>query len=187
MWRARLSKTWDWLRSRRLVGEDEHHLFFSEFVESGKPERRYVEYKDRNITHSSDRMPIEWWSWLHNRRDVVPTTLELAASETARHRLAERVAVLEAEDERERLRQMSGLSQAAGGGTGEAAVQEEVQAKRRRKVLLRLHNAATSAVPNGGGGVSPDGQKGQTGSTEAVDDFEPESWTPSSSSKRRSG
>lgn len=140
-------------------------MFFTEFVEKGKPERRYVEYKDNNITHSSDRMAIEWWSWLHNRRETVPTNAEIAASARALQKLAERVAVLEAEDERQRLRQQnmnvhrtgndgdqySGpnadaaaavLMGGSSGRTDASANQEEVGARRRRKALERLKNAS---------------------------------------------
>lgn len=141
-------------------------MFFAEFVEKGKPERRYVEYKDNNLTHSSDRMAIEWWSWLHNRRETVPTNEEVAASARALQKLAERVAVLEAEDERQRLRQQnmnvyrtgneddqhSGPSADAaaavlmGGSSGRTdaskANEEEVGARRRRKALEHLKKAS---------------------------------------------
>lgn len=139
MWRSRLSRTWDWLRSRKLVGEDEHHFFYTEFISADKPERRYVEYKDHNITHSSDRMAIEWWSWLHNRRDDTPSREELAMSEAKQQRLAEKVAILEAEDEKQRLRQFAGGQVAQ---TAQAA-EEEVRARRRKKAMMRLTNAAS--------------------------------------------
>lgn len=157
MWRSRLSKAWDWVCSRRLVGEDEHHLFYAEFVEKGKPEKRYVEYKDNDITQASDRLPIEWWSWLHNRRDDAPSTAEIIASIRARERLASRVAVLEAEDERQRLRQMSGMTSDSNTEPNTLAPQitgtqdvinaakaagEELAARRRRKALERLQGAA---------------------------------------------
>lgn len=135
MWRTRLARTWDWIRSRRLVGEDEHHLYYSEFVAKGKSERRYVEYKDRDITQSSDRMPIEWWSWLHNRRDAEPTPDEIALSERKQQNLAERVAILEAEDEKQRLRQYAGSNQ--------YPARAERRAARRRDVLESLAKAAS--------------------------------------------
>lgn len=150
---------WDWVRSRRLVGEDENHLFYSEFVEKGKPERRYVEFKDNNILHSSDRMPIEWWSWLHNRRENVPTEEEIATSVRARESLAKRVAELEEEDERQRIRQMMAASHASNPtddttsstslGVAElnhatvTAARDELAARRRRKALERLQDAST--------------------------------------------
>lgn len=139
MWRTRLSKTWDWIRSRQLVGEDQHHFFYTEFISKGKPERRYVEFKDQNITHSSDRMSIEWWSWLHNRRDYTPSIEEIAMSELQQQTLAERVAVLEAEDERQRLRQFAGSSP---GGRAKST-EEEARARRRKKALLRLVDASS--------------------------------------------
>lgn len=139
MWRIRLSRAWDWLRSRRLVGEDEHHLYYTEFIEKGKPERRYVEYKDQNITHSSDRMPIEWWSWLHSRRDDTPSAEEIASSEARQARLAERVAILEAEDEKQRLRQFAGSVSGKEGSMTE----DEMRAKRRNNVMMQLARAAT--------------------------------------------
>lgn len=138
MWRSRLSKTWDWIRSRKLVGEDEHHFYYTEFIARDKPERRYVEYKDQNITHSSDRMPVEWWSWLHNRRDATPTIEEIAMSAAQQVSLAQKVAILEAEDEKQRLRQF------AGGSPKSKATEEEVRARRRKKAMLRLTNAAST-------------------------------------------
>lgn len=214
MSRSRLSKLLDWVRSRRLVGEDDHHLFFTEFVEKGKPERRYVEYKDNNLTHSSDRMAIEWWSWLHNRRETVPTNEEVAASAQALRKLAERVAVLEAEDERQRLRQQqnmnahheddqySGPSADAaaavlmGASSGRAdeskANEEEVGARRRRKALERLKNASAPGVGMDSAVVSTS-KSGEFSHernvneepTGAGEDFQPGSWQPSGSSRRR--
>lgn len=138
MWRTRLSKTWDWMLSRRLVGEDQRHLFFSEYISKGKPERRYVEYKDRDITNSSDRMPIEWWAWLHNRREAPPTAQEISISAEQQQILAERVAIIEAEDEKQRLRHFSGTAQEAG--------RAESRAQKRKNVLLELANSPSSAA-----------------------------------------
>lgn len=143
MWRSRSFRIWDWLRSRRLVGEDQHHFFYAEFVASDKPERRYVEYKDRDITNSSDRMTIEWWSWLHNRRDSVPSDEEIMISALKKETLAKRVAVLEAEDEKQRLRQFSGAPIPN-------VREEEAQARRRKKVLLNLSRAAGPPNVNAG-------------------------------------
>ena len=132
-----MSRTIDWLWSRRLIGEDENHRFYTEFVEKGKPEKRYVEYKDRNITHSTDRMPIEWWSWLHNRRDIPPTPEELVASEQRQRHLAQKVAILEAEDEKQRLRQFS------------APKSETIEEKRtRRQAEVRQQLTQASAMPS---------------------------------------
>eukprot|EP00177_Eucheuma_denticulatum_P000914 GFKZ01001657.1.p2 GENE.GFKZ01001657.1~~GFKZ01001657.1.p2 ORF type:complete len:196 (+),score=31.26 GFKZ01001657.1:680-1267(+) len=194
MWRARISRTWDWLRSRKLVGEDQHHLYYTEFIEKGKPERRYVEYKDNDITNASDRMHVEWWSWLHNRRDTVPSPDEIALSEMKQQQLAQRVAILEAEDEKQRLRQFAG----AGPNSTSRAKEEEGQARRRNKVMMRLAKAAApkeratsdgAIIPNtefntqqdSGEGISnPD--KDPTGSGE---DFQPGSWQPSSNWRRK--
>lgn len=172
MWRVRLSRTWDWLKSRRIVGEDEHHLFYEEFIAKGKRERRYVEYKDNNITSSSDRMSVEWWSWLHNRRDDAPTIEEVENCELARRQLKERVALLEAEDERQRLRGVVSGSGNASSNTNENPLvelvmkssmgKEEVEAKRRRKAMERLNNAAagreaSSVHPKGAIKIGSDG------------------------------
>lgn len=140
MWKSGLARTWDWILSRRLVGEDRYHLFYSEFVAKGKPEKRYVEYKDKNITHSSDRMPIEWWSWLHNRRDSIPTLEELEFSELKKEHLAEKVAILEAEDEKQRLRQFSGTKPLR------TNAEEEARARRRKNVMLELARPPQSAA-----------------------------------------
>lgn len=185
MWRTRLSRTWDWIRSRKLVGEDEHHLFYTEFIAKDKPERRYVEYKDQNLTHSSDRMPIEWWSWLHNRRDDTPTSEELAMSEMKQQHLAQKVAILEAEDEKQRLRQFAG-----GSGMNKSS-EEEVMARRRKKAMMRLTNAASPAestskesgiVQTGdkAKGYGDDGQVLNPGQDPkgSGEDFQPGSWQP---------
>lgn len=149
MWRSRLSRTIDWLWSRRLIGEDENHRFYAEFLEKGKPEKRYVEYKDQNITHSTDRMPIEWWSWLHNRRDTAPTPEELVASEQRQRHLAQKVAILEAEDEKQRLRQFS---------SPKSETMEEKKTRRQTEVRKQLTQAAampSTARPSGGLDIVP--------------------------------
>lgn len=138
MWRTRLSKVWDWLKSRRLVGEDDHHLYYSEFIQQNKPDRRYVEYKDKNILHSSDRMSVEWWAWLHNRRDTIPTDLEIKKADEKRRLLAMRVAALEAEDEKQRLRQFSGAPM--------SPLRSEAEARRRKKAMMRLSQAASPSA-----------------------------------------
>lgn len=159
-----MARAMDWVRSRRLVGEDEHHLFFSEFLGTGKPERRYVEYKDSDLTHSSDRMDVEWWAWLHNRRPTTPTAHELAQAARARAALADRVAIIQAEDERQRLRGGSSSGSSSSGGFDNVAVlvmnaddsknekKEEVELNRRKKeerrkekTLQRLQTAAAAA------------------------------------------
>lgn len=170
MWRTRFSRAWDWLRSRKLVGEDEHHLYYTEFIERGKRERRYVEYKDQNITHSSDRMPVEWWSWLHNRRNNAPSVEEIALSEVKQEQLAERVSILEAEDEKQRLRQFAGSMS----GRKESMTEEEIRAKRRKNVMVRLAKAASPASPEDGKDVvvatevesMPDGEKDEGANTQ---------------------
>ncbi|CDF33244.1 conserved hypothetical protein [Chondrus crispus] len=190
MWRTRLSRTWDWLRSRKLVGEDEHHFFYTEFIASDKPERRYVEYKDQNITHSSDRMAIEWWSWLHNRRDETPTCEELAMSEANQQRLAQKVAILEAEDEKQRLRQFAG-------GQPLQAAEEEARARRRKEAMMRLTNAASpsdaavaSGMSQGGAAVKASGEGGamnpEENPTGSGEDFQPGSWQPAATKRRGS-
>lgn len=142
MWRGRMLRAWDWLRSRRLVGEDEHHLFYSEFIARDEPERRYVEYKDRDHLSSSDRMHTEWWAWLHHRRKGTPTETELADDARRRAILATRVAQLEADDERNRLRYATGSNTMSPDGSTATAAAEEHAARRRRDVLLGLQRAA---------------------------------------------
>ncbi|KAI0564991.1 NADH ubiquinone oxidoreductase subunit NDUFA12 [Gracilaria domingensis] len=181
MWRSRLTRALDWLKSRRLVGEDEHHLFYSEFIEKGKPERRYVEYKDSNILDSSDRMAVEWWAWLHNRRDTIPSIEEIQESELRKHVLAQRVAVIEMEDEKQRLRQFSGAPRTR--STSEA------EAKRRKKVMMRLSKAASPAATDYDPGIVPvsneeymNESRTERNTAEepqgAGEDFQPGSWTP---------
>ena len=123
-------------------------MYYFEYVAKGKPERRCVEYKDRVILNSSDRMPIQWWSWLHNRRDTVPTPDEIARSELQKEILAEKVAILEAEDEKQRLRQFAGAAHDLS--------KEEKRARRRKDVILEMRNAASPhSAKNSGVAVSP--------------------------------
>lgn len=194
MWRARISRTWDWLRSRKLVGEDRYHLYYTEFIERGKPERRYVEYKDNDITAASDRMHIEWWSWLHNRRDTVPSPHEIALSEIKQQQLAQRVAILEAEDEKQRLRQFAGAAQSK----PPHATEEEAVARRRNKAMMRLARAAAPAdhapadgaiAPTAGYDASADAAEGAANPdkdpTGSGEDFQPGSWQPASDWRRK--
>lgn len=142
----------DWLRSRRQVGEDAYHRYYAEFIAKGMPERRYVEYKDGNHVHVSDRMDTEWWSWLHNRRDLPPTQEELTTKQKQQHILAQRVQAIEMEEERRRLR-MSLHNRGRHSEdpyTGSSAPDErpknaaERDVLRRRRTLLRLQQAASS-------------------------------------------
>lgn len=188
MWRARLSRTVDWLLSRRLMGEDAHHWFYTEFVARGAPERRYVLYKDRDHTHSSDRMAVEWWAWLHGRRDAVPGAEELARARGREKGLAERVKVLEAEDEKMRLRQFAG-----GAGVGEST------RTRKNKLLEIAMQRVSGAVPSGTAEKAGDrGEvvvKDQEGSGSELnpreepsgngENFQPGSWNPAPARQRR--
>lgn len=141
----------DWLRSRRQVGEDAYHRYYAEFIAKGMPERRYVEYKDGNHVHVSDRMDTEWWSWLHNRRNLPPTEEELTTKQKQQHILAQRVQAIEMEEERRRLR-MSLHNRGRDNedpSTGYNATDErpenaaERDVLRRRRTLLRLQQAAS--------------------------------------------
>eukprot|EP00186_Timspurckia_oligopyrenoides_P001161 CAMPEP_0182446088 /NCGR_PEP_ID=MMETSP1172-20130603/3984_1 /TAXON_ID=708627 /ORGANISM="Timspurckia oligopyrenoides, Strain CCMP3278" /LENGTH=146 /DNA_ID=CAMNT_0024641969 /DNA_START=233 /DNA_END=673 /DNA_ORIENTATION=+ len=51
-------------------------------------------------------LPVEWWSWLHGSRDDIPTKEELMASALKREQLKQRVAKIDAEDKKQRLRQL---------------------------------------------------------------------------------
>lgn len=150
MSRSRLWKNIvDWVWSRRQVGEDAHHRFYAEFISKGVPERRYVEYKDGNHIHASDRMDTEWWSWLHNRRSLPPTEEELATKMKQKHILEQRVQAIEMEEERRRLR-MSFHNR-----NQQNAAERDVL--RRRRTLLRLQQAASprQAGPTPGGDDPP--------------------------------
>lgn len=167
MWRNRLAAAVNWVRSRRLVGEHGRHAFYAEFVASDVPEKRSVEYKDRDICDSSTTMPTEWWAWLHNRRDDPPTADEISASEIGAERLARRVKALEEEDARQRLRQFAGAAKPKEGGS-------EVRRERVKERLLRSANDKSAAANK------PGGQQAGVEGEGTVEAFEPESWTPPS-------
>lgn len=133
----------DWLWSRRQVGEDVYHRYYAEFTGRGKPDRRYVEYKDGNHIHASDRMDTEWWSWLHHRRDVPPTQQELEGKRNQKQILAQRVQAIEVEEERRRLRSslQSQTHQNNNTRSSNGSI-DDVIAHRRRKVSMRLQQAA---------------------------------------------
>lgn len=161
-WRARLASAVNWLRSRQEVGKDGRHIFYSEYVGKGVPEKRYVEFLDGDLTDSSHGMPTEWWAWLHNRRDAPPTPEELQRSSVQAERLQQRVQRLEDDDARERLRQF-----------GAKLPQHSTAAEdaRRERVKERLMRSANENLARGGPGVLI------PSSTETTE-FEPESWTP---------
>lgn len=103
MWRTRLGRAYDWLASRRLVGSDlSGNKYYTEFQSSTSPEKRFAVYKDRHSAPHST--PVEWWSWLHGRRNDPPTLQELTRAENARAALEKKVKALEIEDEKQRLR-----------------------------------------------------------------------------------
>jgi len=160
-WRSRLSSAVNWLRSRKEVGKDGRHIFYSEYVGKGLPEKRYVEYLDGDLTDSSHGMKTEWWSWLHNRRDDPPSSDEIERSSLQAERLQQRVQILEDEDARQRLRQF-------GAKLPQTSAAEDV---RRERVKERLMRGANENLARGGPGVMI------PSSTETTE-FEPESWTP---------
>lgn len=178
MWRTRLTQAVNWLRSRRLVGEDGRHEFYSEYIGSGVPEKRYVEFKDREICDSSSGMPTEWWAWLHNRRDDPPTVAEIDASRARAEKLAQRVRALEAEDARQRLRQFAGAAPRKGDVS-------DVKRERVKERLLRSANekAAATHVPATKSDSTPGTMQKNTG--EGTEAFEPEAWTPPTTKWRR--
>lgn len=128
MWRSRLSTLWDRAVGRRLVGKDSHgnNFFLQSSSEAGKAARRIVEHPDGSPDSAS--MDIEWWSWLHGRREEHDTPLpaELKRAAKAREDLAERVAVINAEDAKNRLR---GLK---------TTKRESTPAERKRAALIQL-------------------------------------------------
>jgi NADH:ubiquinone oxidoreductase subunit len=121
----RLSSLWDRAIGRRMVGKDSHgnQFFLQASSEAGKPARRIVEHP--NGTPDSASMDIEWWSWLHGRREELDTPREV---------LAERVAVINAEDAKNRLR---GLS---------SSKLESTPAQRKRAALMQLATTRDTAL-----------------------------------------
>lgn len=138
MWRSQLSSLYNRAVGRRLVGRDTHgNIFFLQSsTEPGKAARRVVEHPDGAPDSSS--MDIEWWAWLHGRREEedVPLPAELQRAAKARDDLAERVAVINAEDEKDRLR-----------GLGSAGTKREsTPAERKRAALMQLASSPDVAL-----------------------------------------
>lgn len=138
MWRSQLSSLYNRAVGRRLVGKDNHgNLFFLQAsTEPGKAARRVVEHPSGAPDSSS--MDIEWWAWLHGRREEedIPLPAELQRAAKARDDLAERVSVIDAEDEKDRLR-----------GLGSASVKREsTPAERKRAALMQLASSPDVAL-----------------------------------------
>ena len=150
----------NWLRSRREVGRSGRHVFYTEYVERGAPERRYVEFDDGDLTDSAHGMPTEWWAWLHNRRDDPPTEGELKMSAARAESLQRRVRAIEDEDRRQQLR-------AASGRTAAHAAYSSADDVRRERAKERLTRQANE------GSLLP-GKNTDAETTE----FTPEAWTP---------
>lgn len=168
MWRSRLSTLWDRALSRRLVGRDNqgNNFYLQAPQAPGDASRRIAEHKDG--APDANLMDVEWWAWLHHRRDEddLPSAAELARAAQARAELAERVRIIDAEDAKDRLR---GLGKVAGKG--------KTSAERKRAALLQLGSAHVDA------GLSDrprrksreDARPEPSGSG---DSFVPGSWTP---------
>lgn len=166
MWRQRLWRAVDWLRSRQLVGQDAHHLYYEEFVGNGERARRLAFSKRGGgtpveVVTTAQDMEVAWWAWLHHRRPTVPSDDEVRQAAAARERLAERVARLRVQEERERLRFVAGVragrddDSGHGGGDGHGEHNGmQLTDKRKRKAFQRLHDAAVAPVltPVGGKG-----------------------------------
>eukprot|EP00171_Calliarthron_tuberculosum_P020955 IDg20955t1 len=168
-WRVQLTRTVNWLRSRRKVGVDGRHTFYSEYVGRAHPEKRYVEYEDGDLCDSSHGMHTEWWAWLHNRRDEPPTPAEIAAARARADALQRRVQIIEEEDARQRLRQFAGAT---------SPKTDEVRRERAKERLLRTANEKAAA----GFARLPSSDAIPNDSTEA---FKPEAWTPIGKTWRR--
>eukprot|EP00871_Galdieria_phlegrea_P000315 jgi/Galph1/1284/GphlegSOOS_G5989.1 len=100
----------DYVLSRKEVGIDRQgNVYFEETKQVGTAKKRFVKYRDES-TPDVHSVPVEWWSWLHYMRDTPPTEEEIASHEAYRARVAEKVAKIEAEDNKQRLRQFASTS-----------------------------------------------------------------------------
>jgi NADH:ubiquinone oxidoreductase subunit len=101
----------DWCLSRKAVGRDKQgNVYFEETRQTGSVRKRFVKYTDESSpdVHS---VPVEWWSWLHYMREEAPSDEEISRHEAHRAKVAEKVAKIEAEDHKQRLKQfVSGAS-----------------------------------------------------------------------------
>lgn len=115
----------DWCLSRKAVGTDkEGNVYFEETKQTGSVRKRFVKYTNDSVpdVHS---VPVEWWSWLHYMREDAPSEEEILKHEAHRATVAEKVAKLEAEDRKQRLKQF-----VSGASSGESHSGEMQQALR---------------------------------------------------------
>jgi NADH:ubiquinone oxidoreductase subunit len=160
MWRSKFAGAWDWMASRALVGHDAIGNSYFVSTTKGVPPKRFVEFRDG--VPNMESMPIEWWAWLHRRRDEPPTEKELMRAIKMSEILAERVAVLNAEDEKDRLR---GLKSGAKVSRG------ETPAERKRASLMQLASSPDVAFSDRPRRITKPASEG-------TDKFEPEAWAP---------
>jgi len=131
--------------------------YYLEHVRAGEKERRSVQYAER--VPDIHALPMEWWSWLRHTRRLPPTALEIRESDARRARLAERVAALESEDLKQRIREQSTKST----GNEEALEPRGITASLSGSYPVTRENAHTPSSRD-----------------QNLLDFEPEQWKPAS-------
>ncbi|GJD08380.1 hypothetical protein Gasu2_26860 [Galdieria sulphuraria] len=183
----------DWCLSREAIGTDKQgNVYFEETRQTGSVRKRFVKYTSIPDVHS---VPVEWWSWLHYMREDPPSEQEISSHEAHRAKVAEKVAKIEAEDRKQRLKQfVSGTS--SGESNGEEVQQAlrylaqqrglnetlvdnlSKQNDKENKDLLEkssLQNSSREELSE----TAPEEPKGYG------EGFQPGTWKPSSDSVRR--
>ncbi|GMH40909.1 hypothetical protein BSKO_08813 [Bryopsis sp. KO-2023] len=148
---------------QELVGIDQignKYYRYPDTDPNGKPViKRIVDLADNEYDPQS--IPPEWMSWLHRFRDEIPTEQEIERMKVSRDDLKRRVAALDEEEYKRRLRleslQAEGMS--SDGGPNMSKFVEELAAK---------------GYGGGGDGGSSEPSHDST-------EFKPETWTPGKS------
>lgn len=147
---------------QELVGIDKignKYYRYPDTDPNGNPvEKRIVDLVEQE--YDPESIPPEWMSWLHRFRDEVPTDEEIERLQASRADLKQRVAALDEEEYKRRLRleslQAEGMS--SDGGPNMSQFVEELAAR-----------------GYGGGGEKPSSDASQASQPA---EFKPETWMP---------
>mmetsp|Transcript_18514 Transcript_18514/g.32140 ORF Transcript_18514/g.32140 Transcript_18514/m.32140 type:complete len:175 (-) Transcript_18514:680-1204(-) len=172
MWRGRVARIVDWLYSRSLVGKDLQGNAYYIYYRANEPEKRMVEYINK-YDQDAKHLPIEGYSWLVHSRADFPKETELRESEEKRRILQMRVAAIEAEDNKQRLRQILQKTDKDYDETPQSRGYTSEQVH----LLVKGSSEKDSKLSRG----ESSGTKGKEGS----DSFEPEAWNPEDKSRPR--
>ncbi|GJQ09866.1 hypothetical protein GpartN1_g1657.t1 [Galdieria partita] len=185
----------DWCLSRKAIGTDKQgNIYFEETRQTGSFRKRFVKYRNESIpdVHS---VPVEWWSWLHYMRENPPSEQEILNHEAHRSKVAEKVAKIEAEDRKQRLKQFVSST-----SSGESYGEEFQQALRYLAQQRGLNDTLTDKLAKNNNNENKDYLEKSSLQKNVDEDlsesspeepkgygegFQPGTWKPSSESVRR--